>query len=142
MTLQTGMLLTAMALAWPGDATAQETTTKKYPRDLITMEEIKERAPNVLTALDVVQRLRPHFLRERSPGAITTPLDKNGNRNAAASRTPVQVYVNGTLSGIASVVLREIQADAVIEIVYLSASDATTRFGTGHDNGAILVAKR
>ena len=53
---------------------------------------------------------------------------------------PIQVYINGVKAGIAAVSLREVLAEAVIDIVYLNASDATTRFGTGHDNGAIMVA--
>jgi hypothetical protein len=138
--LKTAMLLTLIACGWAGDGTAQETTAKKYPRDLITREEIRDRAPEVMTAYDVIQRLRPHFLRERSPGAITTPFDKNGDRNQAATKVPIQVYINGVKAGIAAVSLREVLAEAVIDIVYLNASDATTRFGTGHDNGAIMVA--
>lgn len=138
--LKTTGCLGLIAVAWPAAGTAQETVHKKYPRDLITREEIRDRAPDVLTAYDVIQRLRPHFLRERATGSITTPFDKNGDRNPAAAKTPIQVYINGTRSGIAAVSLREVLADAVIDIVYLNASDATTRFGTGHDNGAIMVA--
>ena len=118
---------------------AQETLKPRYERDLITRAEIQDRAPEVKSAFDVVQRLRPHFLRERSTGSITSPLTAEGNRNTAASRQPVQLYVNGAKSGIPAVSLREIPAAAVIDILYLNASDATTRFGTGHDNGAILV---
>ena len=138
MMLRTATVLAVIAITWPGDAEAQE-TRKKYERDLITREEIQDRAPDVLTAYDVIQRLRPHFLRERAPGGIATPFDKNGNRNPAAARSPVQVYINGVKAGIAAVSLREVLADAVIDITYLNASDATTRFGTGHDNGAVLV---
>ena len=51
----------------------------------------------------------------------------------------MQVYVNGAKSITATAVLRELNADAILDIVYLNAADATTRFGTGYNNGAILV---
>ena len=140
MMLKTLSVLALIAVASPAEAEAQEKVNKKYPRDLITREEIAERAPDVQTAYDVIQRLRPHFLRERATGSITAPFNEKGNRNPAAAKTPVQVYINGTKAGIAAVSLREILASAVIDIVYLDASDATTRFGTGHDNGAVMVA--
>jgi hypothetical protein len=117
---------------------AQE-ARKKYDRDLITREEIQDRSPDSRTAFEVVQRLRPHFLRERSSGSISSPLTAEGNRNTPAVKTPVQVYIDGAKIGPASYALRNIQANAVIDILYLNASDATTRFGTGHDNGAIVV---
>lgn len=136
--LRAGLILALGAFALPVKATAQE-TRKKYERDVITREEIRDRAPDVKTALEVVQRLRPHFLRERATGSITTPLNSTGDRNPAAVRQPVQLYVNGAKSGFAAFSLQEIQAAAVVDILYLNASDATTRFGTGHDNGAIIV---
>ena len=134
------VILLALAMGTASQSLgAQETVKVKYERNVITRAEIQDRAPDVKTALEVVQRLRPHFLRERSQGAITTPLTTQGDRNPAAARSPVQLYVNGAKSGVATFSLQEIQAAAVVEILYLSASDATTRFGTGHDNGAILV---
>jgi len=138
--LKTGTVLALLAFGWPGDAAGQETVAKKYPRDLITREEIRERAPDVQNAYEVIQRLRPHFLREKATGAITAPLTGPDNkRNQAATKTPIQVYINGAKAGIAAVSLREVLSEAVVDIVYLNASDATIRFGTGHDNGAILV---
>ena len=35
--------------------------------------------------------------------------------------------------------LRSIRAEHVVEIRYMSASEATTRFGTGYTGGLILV---
>jgi hypothetical protein len=138
MMLKATTILAVLAVGWTSHATAQE-TRKKYERNLITREEIRDRAPDVLTAYEVIQRLRPHFLREKATGAITTPFNQKGDRNPAASKTPIQVYINGAKAGIAAVSLREIQAEAVVDILYLNSSDATTRFGTGHDQGAILV---
>jgi len=132
------LLALATGMAWQA-LSAQETVRPKYERDIITRAEIRDRAPDAKTAYDVVQRLRPQFLRERSSGSISSPLTAEGNRSTAAERQPVQVYVNGARSSIPKISLRELPADGVIDILYLNASDATTRFGTGHDNGAIVV---
>ena len=132
--------LVVLALAWPGTAGAQE-TRKNYERDLITQEEIQDRSPDARNAYDVIKKLRPHFLRERSTGQVSGPMPADGqfSSKSPAERQPVQVYVNGAKSITATAVLRELNADAILDIVYLSAADATTRFGTGYNNGAILV---
>ena len=57
-----GMFLALFALALPQALLAQETVKKKYERDVITREEIQERAPDAKSAYDVIQRLRPQFL--------------------------------------------------------------------------------
>ena len=122
---RTGVLLALLAIAWPSQAAAQD-EKKSYPRNVITREEIQERAPDAKTALDVVQRLRPQFLRTRPSSSVQS------------QNVPVKVYVNGSARpGIAA--LREIQSHAVIEIVYLSGGDATMEFGREHENGAIKV---
>lgn len=121
-------------------AQAQE-ARKAYERDLITPEEIQDRAPDAGTAYDVIKKLRPHFLRERSTGQVSSPMPSEGTfstRNPA-ERQPVQVYINGAKHIATTAALRELNADAILDIAYLNASDATTRFGTGHNNGAILV---
>ena len=67
--IRSGVLLALLVIAWPGKAAAQD-EKKTYPRNVITREEIKDRAPDAKTALDVVQRLRPQFLRTRPSGSI------------------------------------------------------------------------
>ena len=121
-----GALLALLAIAWPGEAAAQD-EKKTYPRNVITREEIKDRAPDAKTALDVVQRLRPQFLRTRPSGSVQSQ-----------NTVPIKVYVDGSLRpSIAA--LREIQSHAVVEIVYLNGGDATMEFGREHENGAIKV---
>jgi hypothetical protein len=125
--------------AGPANAASAQEAKVRYERDVITRLEIQERARDARTAYDVVRKLRPHFLRERSSGTVSGPATAEGNRSTPAARSPVWVYINGAKSNLPTVSLREITADAVIDMVYLNAADATTRFGTGHDNGAILV---
>jgi hypothetical protein len=73
-----------------------------------------------LDALQAVQRLRTRWLQTR-----------------AGLEAPV-LYVDGTRRGSADE-LRFLRADEIERMEYMSPSDATTRFGTGHTGGAILV---
>jgi hypothetical protein len=71
-----------------------------------------------------VNRLRPTWLRPQSRGTL-----------------PV-IIVDGTpqAGGVDS--LRSMRASDVAELQYMSASDATTRYGTGYTAGAIVVSTR
>jgi hypothetical protein len=123
----TTVVLAGLVLFRPEDTAAQATESVRYERDLITAAEIQARAPDAKSAYDVVQRLRPSFLRKRPGGSLTTK-----------EPAPIQVYVDGTLRG-SVYVLRELISQGVIEIRYLNGPDATIRYGTGHENGAIVV---
>jgi hypothetical protein len=98
------------------------------PRDRITQAEIEQ--VNVSTAMEVVERLRPEFLRGRGRISVSSP----------ESQYPV-IYVNGMRAGPLEA-LRSISAVDVQEIRYISAADATTRWGTGHSGGVIEVRIR
>jgi len=119
-------LLALTAIVAPGSADAQQ-EKKNYPRNLITREEILDRAPDAKTAYDVVQRLRPQFLRTRPSGSAQSQ-----------APVPIKVYVDGVpRAGVLA--LREIQSNNVVEIAYLNGNDATMEFGREHENGAIKV---
>lgn len=75
-----------------------------------------------IDALQAVQRLRSRWIQ---------------SRGGMGSDPPV-LYVDGTRRGSADE-LRFIRADEIEQLEFLSAGDATTRFGTGHTGGAILV---
>jgi hypothetical protein len=109
-------------------ATAQEVKKVRYDPDRIFADEVAARASDAKTAYDIVKRLRPQFLRQRGSGSIRnyTPV-------------PVRVFVDGILQSRDVSALDEIMAHSVVEIAYLNGSDATTRYGTGYENGAILV---
>jgi hypothetical protein len=93
--------------------------------DVLTRSEIETaRASN---ALELLQQLRPQFLRSRGALSIRDP----------AAGNPV-VYMNNVHYGdIES--LRTIGIEEIDEIHYISAADATTRWGTGHAGGVIQV---
>ena len=122
----TGAMLTLLALTWTSEAVSQE-EKKSYPRNVITREEIQDRAPDAKTAYDVIQRLRPQFLRTRPSGSVQSQ-----------NTVPIKVYVDGSArSGLPS--LRDVLSLSVIEIIYLNGPDATMEFGREHENGAIKV---
>ena len=90
--------------------------------NLITAEELAN-YPS-LTCLEVVQRLRPRWLQRRG-----------------SEQDPV-VYQDGNRIGFAGDALSSLVVTAVESMKYINASDATTRYGTGHGAGAIEIATR
>ena len=76
-----------------------------------------------LDAYDAVRRLRPMWLRSRGGSSPQVLID--GNRQPGGMEA-----------------LRSIRSSEIQEMRFMSASDATTRFGTGFDGGAILVTTR
>lgn len=68
-----------------------------------------------------IQRLRPAWLRPGTRGALP------------------QLIVNGTPQSAGIESLRSYRATDAQEMELMSASDATTRYGTGYTAGAILV---
>jgi hypothetical protein len=97
-------------------------------RNVLLGDEIQ--AATVATAYEAVARLRPEWLRQRGRVSIRDP-------GAGA----LVVYLNGMRQGGASA-LEGIAAENVAGMEYLNGSEATTRFGTGHGGGAILVRMR
>lgn len=94
-------------------------------RSRITPEEVQEVASSTNTVYALVQRLRPHWLRKRGRSSIENPSD-------------ILVYVDGSRYGTPQD-LRNINAENVASLEFLNAAEATNRYGTGHDHGAILV---
>ena len=93
--------------------------------DVLTAEEIASvPATNIY---DVVRRLRPQWLRQRSAPTVRDP-----------QPTRPVVYVDGVPQGSVGV-LRDYRRENVIRMEFLGPSDATNRFGTGHSGGVILV---
>jgi hypothetical protein len=94
--------------------------------NVITRAEL-DRVPGA-SAFDAVQQLRPTWLSR--PTAPTLGGDN-----------PIMAYVDGQQFGTAAD-LRNLPTEQVERIEFISAADATTRFGTGHPSGAILVTTK
>jgi hypothetical protein len=104
---------------------AATTGLRPTSSSILTRQEID--ASNAETALEAVQRLRPHFLRGRAIVSVAYP-----------SAGLPSVYMNGVFRGDLTS-LRAILADDVEEIHFISPADATTRWGIGHAGGVIHV---
>ena len=95
---------------------------------MLLEEEI--RGAQVATAYQIVARLRPEWLQRRGRASVRDP-------TAGA----VVVYLNGMRQGSVTA-LDAIVAETVLEMEYLNGQEATTRFGTGHGGGVIIVRLR
>jgi hypothetical protein len=95
--------------------------------NVLTREDLE--AVQVSSVYDAVQRLRPQWM--------SHPLAPSGQPGS----NPILVYVDrhqvGTLEE-----LRHLTVDQVEMLEFVSASDATTRYGTGHTSGIIEVTTR
>jgi hypothetical protein len=95
---------------------------------VITRAEIAE-ATWATNAFDLVQRLRPNFLRVSGPTNVS-----------GAPQTPVVRLDNQELGDHGA--LRQIQPSSVQEIRYYSAAEATARFGGIRGRPVIEVVTR
>lgn len=94
--------------------------------NLITRAEIDRESPS--SAYDLIQNLRPIWLRERGAVSFT-------------EETDIIVYLDGSRLGGRSE-LRNIYTQNIESLEFLDTRRATNRFGTGHVNGAILIRTR
>jgi hypothetical protein len=90
-------------------------------RNLITSEELIQFS-DVGTAYDAIQRLRPAWLRGRGGSSV-------------------RVFIDGLDMGDTRI-LRNYRAMAIRECRFISAADATTRWGTGFSGGVIEIFMR
>lgn len=112
------LIASACASAGPG-ATSGGGGPNTITRDQIS--------PDDENAYLIVRRLRPAWLRPRSQESIT-----------GQGPTFAQVFVDETQVGDVNYLYR-ISATQINRIEWLSALDATTRFGTGYAGGLIIV---
>ena len=120
--------LVACASGGGGGASA-----KAQNPSVISLDEIEESSAS--NAYEVIQRLRPSFLRTR--GAVHgTPGATN-----AIEMVDLVVYLNENRLG-GTDQLRQIATTDIREIRYFNSSEATTKWGTGHSAGAIQIVSR
>ena len=125
-----GTVLAVLALGAAGCSTVPPQGPLSHPDDREVIHEEELLPHERLDAFQVVQRLKPRWLRPRGQQALT-----------GSNREGVRVYLDGMLRGDVSA-LRRVPAHTVGEIRFLDSRQATLRFGTGHAEGAILVATR
>ncbi len=103
--------LVVLVLGCSGSSPSTSTAPSRNER-LIIAEEIA--TTNARNAQEVIERLRPMWL-NRMPGTL---------------------YMNDVYTSLS---LRDIEAGEIRSIEFLTATDATTRFGTNHARGAIVI---
>jgi hypothetical protein len=94
-------------------------------RDILAAAEIE--LSNAGTLHEAIQRLRPHFFFSRGRTSLRAP---NNQRPAVIVNSVPQASLES---------LRTISAHDVQYVRFLSAPEATTRFGTGYMAGVIEV---
>ena len=117
-----GIILVTSVVACGGNAEMNRlAVSPAHPmRSLLTEADIS--SVDTPTALDAIQRLRPQYLWTGRFRAADYPM----------------VYVDGMFVGGVNA-LRDIASTTIREIRRLDALEATTRYGTGHPGGAIVI---
>lgn len=108
------------------DPVAQSAPTRD--RNVLTAEEMEKAGGDALDVYQMITKLRPQFLRQRST-------------SINARDKTIAVFVGKTPYGSVDQ-LRSMRPSALREIRYLNASEATTLFGTGYALGALVLTLR
>lgn len=110
------------------DARAPEASgAEAWSPDEVHRDEIRERGKNDQSAMQLIRRLRPAWLRARGQKSLTDP-----------SATYPVVYIDEIRHGGLST-LHAIPSSEIQSMQFFSMADATTRWGTGHPSGAINI---
>ncbi len=120
--------IVTMALLSAGCASSGESSGTSRSRNLITEAELME-VPHS-TVYEAVRALRPRWLQARA-----------GATFQSREQQTARVYIDGQLRGELGEMWNLLPTE-VSEIRFMSASDATTRFGTNHIGGAIVITTR
>jgi hypothetical protein len=133
------LLLGAIALVVLGcggggaGSSAQPATATRTRGAANVITEAEINSGQYQNALEAVQNLRPSMLIPRGVGSDATGL--------SAASIPIIIYMDDVRLGEPSS-LTNIPANRVKEIRFINARDATTRYGTGHSSGVILVTTK
>jgi len=120
-----GFALMTTVVLYSGCASGGTNTDTGGSRDVLTREQLL--ATQEDNALDAVRRLRSQWLRARGPA-----------RSAGLPPVQVAVFINDVRRGGVDV-LADIRIEEVAEIRFISATDATTRWGPNVAGGVIAV---
>lgn len=94
-------------------------------------------------AFDVVQSLRPQWLRTRGQTTLRTSgvADPRGGSYQAMTQVPIMVYVEGQQVG-GLEALRGLSTSQIRELRFVDSREAVQRWGSDHGNGAVMVLLR
>ena len=133
--LRCSLTLTVVAIACAAaqrsspEIRSQAVTVSAARADRNVIPRLEIRPEETPTAYDVITHSRPYWL-----------FTHGGSARGQQQEAP-QVLVGEVWFGTAEA-LRDIPAERIEELRYLNSVDATTRFGTGHATGVIIVILR
>jgi hypothetical protein len=119
------VFFTASALVLWGCASGSSPGAPSRDRNLITTEEIE--ALPVTNAWDLIDRLRPNWLRNQGPASIRS-----------SAPTYALVYIDEVRSGGLETLYR-VSSQIIREVRFINGRDATTKWGMNHGSGVILI---
>lgn len=122
----------ALTLTVAALATGTTLHAQRAQRNLISLEELSRAQANISTAYDAVSMLRPRWLEAHELARLP------GTRTDQLHDTPVRVYVNDLNMGPADY-LKTIPVATVLELRWLSANEAASRYGPTEGQSAIVV---
>jgi hypothetical protein len=125
MMYKSSVSIIALALVMASCSSAGTGSAASRTSNVVTAEELVE--VDYLSALEAVRRLRPNWLRVRGQATF--------NRQASAG---IRLYVDGRRRR-DIFELENIPAADIRGMRFLTSREATTRYGTDHGDGAILV---
>lgn len=112
-----------------GTAAAPASATPRRDRNVLLRTELTEVQVAEMNALQAIRQFRPNFF----TGGSSPSLSGAGGR--------LMVYVENIRQG-GPDALTHIRMTEVERIEFMSASEATLKYGTGHTGGAIVVRRR
>lgn len=104
-------------------------TRPRTSRDVLTEDDIK--AATAADAYDLIQRLRPAWLRQKGD---PSQMDADGSRE-------IRVWVNGRDAGGLSV-LRNYDSHQIVSIRWVDSINARATYGRGYGRGVIALQTR
>jgi len=113
-----------------GASASQSSAPRRGGANMISEAEIT--SSGVSNAYELIQRLRPAWLRARGTSSV--------NGSTGGGDAPV-VYMDGAQLGDLSS-LSSVSIQTIRQVQFLSASEATQRFGTNQMGGAILLTSK
>jgi hypothetical protein len=129
-------IATLVVAAGCGSAQTPMTTGVSGSRETLAQPEIQANRTAGMTAYDLITHLRPEYLRNRGQNTLRETTSASGPPTYNAPTATVYLD-NARYGDLES--LKNINADIVQKIQYLSASNAMTRFGMDNTAGAILI---
>lgn len=136
------MFVSLAALACAASAGAQNPGNAKRNSNQIVREELQ--GASAANAYELVQALRPQWLRERGQETIRTQkVERDNGRGRMEVATTMDepgilVYINDSKFGNVDA-LRDIPVTGLGSLEFVSPSKATLRWGGGHSKGVIVV---